>query len=65
MLLRHVGDLDRAHDYANKVDEAPVWSELAHAYLDKGLVSDAIASYLRSQDSSRYVQVCLGLIGSC
>jgi hypothetical protein len=39
------------------VDEAPVWSELGHAYLDAGQVPDAIASYLRSSDSSRYLQL--------
>jgi len=52
-----VGDLDRAHDFANKVDEPAVWSELGHAYLDAGNAPDAIASYLRSQDGSRYAQV--------
>uniref|UniRef100_A0A383W0X8 Clathrin heavy chain n=1 Tax=Tetradesmus obliquus TaxID=3088 RepID=A0A383W0X8_TETOB len=57
VLLTHCKDLDRAHDYANKVDEAPVWSELGHAYLEAGQVPDAIASYLRSSDSSRYLQV--------
>jgi clathrin heavy chain len=40
-----------------QVDEAPVWSELGHAYLDAGQVPDAIASYLRSSDSSRYLQL--------
>lgn len=57
VLLENIGDLDRAHDYANKVDEPAVWSELGHAYLEQGMVADAIASYLRSSDSSRYVQV--------
>ncbi|KAF6255267.1 clathrin heavy chain [Scenedesmus sp. NREL 46B-D3] len=57
VLLTHCKDLDRAHDYANKVDEAPVWSQLGHAYLEAGQVADAIASYLRSSDSSRYLQV--------
>eukprot|EP00878_Enallax_costatus_P009783 GHUV01010216.1.p1 GENE.GHUV01010216.1~~GHUV01010216.1.p1 ORF type:complete len:693 (+),score=274.84 GHUV01010216.1:1211-3289(+) len=57
VLLQHLHDLDRAHDYANKVDEAAVWSELGHAYLDANQVPDAIAAYLRSSDSSRYVQV--------
>jgi clathrin heavy chain len=116
VLLTHCKDLDRAHDYANKVsealrrmlqriimivlamvargavaaghmvsqtcttcswgclwlfvayrttvflcclqvDEAPVWSELGHAYLEAGQVPDAIAAYLRSSDSSRYVAV--------
>jgi clathrin heavy chain len=57
VLLRNVGDLDRAHDYANKVDEPAVWSELGNAYLEQNMVSDAIACYLRSQDATKYVQV--------
>ncbi len=53
VLLAHIGDTDRAHDYANKVDEPAVWSELGHAYLSRGQVADAIAAYLRSQDTSK------------
>jgi hypothetical protein len=34
-----------------------VWSELGHAYLEAGQVPDAIAAYLRSSDSSRYLAV--------
>eukprot|EP00879_Flechtneria_rotunda_P000465 GHRR01000566.1.p1 GENE.GHRR01000566.1~~GHRR01000566.1.p1 ORF type:complete len:1351 (+),score=578.78 GHRR01000566.1:197-4249(+) len=60
VLLQHLQDLDRAHDYANKVDEAPVWSELGHAYLAASQVQDAIAAYLRSNDSSRYLEVIEG-----
>lgn len=30
-----------------------MWSELGHAQLDNGLVAEAIASYLRSNDTSR------------
>ena len=36
-----------------QVDEPAVWSELGHAQLDHGLVGEAIASYLRSNDTSR------------
>lgn len=57
MLLEHVGDLKRAHDYASKVDEVAVWSEVGHAELAKGQVADAIASYLRANDASNYAQV--------
>eukprot|EP00775_Hariotina_reticulata_P002628 gene2628-2929_t len=57
VLLQNLQDLDRAHDYANKVDEAPVWSELGHAYLAHGQVPDAISAYLRSNDSSKYLDV--------
>lgn len=57
VVLEHMHDIDRAHDYANKVDEPAVWSELGHAQLEANLVPDAIASYLRSADTSMYLQV--------
>lgn len=34
-----------------------MWTELAHAQLDHGDVAEAIASYLRAGDSSRYADV--------
>jgi hypothetical protein len=60
VVLEHMHDIDRAHDYANKVDEPAVWSELGHAQLEANLVPDAIASYLRSSDTSMYLQVRAG-----
>ena len=40
-----------------QVDEPGVWTELGHAQLEAGAVNDAIGSYLRSGDSSRYLDV--------
>jgi clathrin heavy chain len=57
VLVDHIKDLKRANEFASKVDEAPVWSELGHAQLREGLVADAISSYLRAQDSSNYAEV--------
>ncbi|EIE26635.1 clathrin heavy chain [Coccomyxa subellipsoidea C-169] len=57
VLLDHQEDLDRALEYALKVDEAGVWTELGHAQLEAGAINDAIGSYLRSGDSSRYMDV--------
>lgn len=34
-----------------------MWTELGHAQLDSGNVADAIASYLKSGDSSRATDV--------
>ena len=34
-----------------------MWSELGHAQLEAGAVDDAIASYLKSGDTSRYLDV--------
>ncbi|KAL6748149.1 vesicle coat protein clathrin, heavy chain [Haematococcus lacustris] len=59
VLLQHVpeGGLQRASDYASKIDEAAVWSELGHAQLAAGHVADAINSYLKASDSSNYILV--------
>lgn len=57
VLLEHLGDLDRAHEYASKVDVPSVWSELAGAYLAAGLVSDAVDASLRADDASRWKDV--------
>lgn len=50
-------DLERGLEYATKVDEPAVWSELGHAQLGAGAISDAIASYLRCSDSSKWTEV--------
>lgn len=34
-----------------------MWSELGHAYLAAGQVPDAIAAYIRSNDTSKYAEV--------
>lgn len=57
VVLDHMEDLDRAHEFATKVDEPEVWSELGNAYLDHTQVGDAIAAYLRASDTSKYVEV--------
>ena len=50
-------DLNRAHEYATKVDDPAVWSTLGHKQLGEGHVSDAIGSYILAKDSSKYLEV--------
>lgn len=57
VLLDNMEDLDRANEFAAKVDEPDVWSCLASAQLEHGAVSEAISSYLRGADTSRYLDV--------
>ena len=57
VVLDHMEDLDRAHEYATKVGEPAVWTELADAYLAHGRVSDAIAAYLLANETSKYAEV--------
>ncbi|PSC73488.1 clathrin heavy chain [Micractinium conductrix] len=57
VVLDHMEDLDRAHEFATKVDEPVVWSELANSYLEHAQVGEAIAAYLRAADTSKYNEV--------
>lgn len=57
VLIEHVVSIDRAQDYAEKVDIPPVWSRLGKAQLDGLRVTDAIDSYIRAQDPSNYKEV--------
>eukprot|EP01025_Chloroclados_australasicus_P037130 TRINITY_DN3781_c1_g3_i1.p1 TRINITY_DN3781_c1_g3~~TRINITY_DN3781_c1_g3_i1.p1 ORF type:complete len:1706 (-),score=246.11 TRINITY_DN3781_c1_g3_i1:418-5535(-) len=57
ILLENIGDLARGEEYASKIDQAPVWSELAHAQLAHSMVPEAISSYLKAGDSSKHAEV--------
>jgi len=52
VLLDHLEDMDRAVEFAQYTDQAPVWSILAKAQLDNDKVKDAIASFLKADDAS-------------
>ncbi|KAJ8613811.1 hypothetical protein CTAYLR_004926 [Chrysophaeum taylorii] len=56
VLVDLVEDVDRANDYAERVNYPEVWSRLAKAQLDTA-VEAAIASYLKANDPSRYREV--------
>lgn len=57
VLVENIVSIDRASDYAEKVDVPDVWSRLAKAQLDGLRVSDSIESYIKAQDPSNYVEV--------
>lgn len=40
-----------------RCNESPVWSQLARAQLQKGLVKEAIDSFIKADDPSAYVDV--------
>lgn len=45
VLVEYIVSIDRAYQYANKVNESPVWSRLAKAQLDGLRIKDAIGGY--------------------
>jgi clathrin heavy chain len=57
VLVDHIVSIDRAQDYAEKVDLPDVWSKVAKAQLDGLRVSDSIESYIKAQDPSNYNEV--------
>lgn len=57
VLVEHVVSIDRAQEYAERVDLPEVWSKVAKAQLDGVRVSDSIESYIRAQDPSNYSEV--------
>ncbi|KAI9821608.1 MAG: hypothetical protein M1832_003282 [Thelocarpon impressellum] len=57
VLIEHVVSIDRAQEYAERVELPEVWSRVAKAQLDGLRVTDAIDSYIRAGDPSNYNEV--------
>ncbi|BGP23725.1 Clathrin heavy chain [Rhodotorula toruloides] len=57
VLVEYIVSIDRAQQYADKVDQPAVWSRLGKAQLDGLRIKDAIDSYIRAEDPSNYLEV--------
>ena len=57
VLVDHVVSIDRAQEYAERVELPEVWSKVAKAQLDGLRVSDSIDSYIKAQDPNNYNEV--------
>jgi len=57
VLIEHVNNLDRAYEFAERCNEPTVWSQLARAQLNAGMVKEAIDSYIKADDPSCYMEV--------
>ncbi|CAG9770379.1 unnamed protein product [Ceutorhynchus assimilis] len=57
VLIEQVNNLDRAYEFAERCNEPAVWSQLAKAQLNQGLVKEAIDSYIKADDPSAYMDV--------
>ncbi|CAM9417931.1 unnamed protein product, partial [Phaeothamnion confervicola] len=57
VLVDHLKALDRAKEFAERVQDKAVWSKLAKAQLDDDMVNEAIASYIKAEDPSFYTEV--------
>ncbi|GBG80598.1 hypothetical protein CBR_g31057 [Chara braunii] len=57
VLLDNMKSIERAVEFATRVDEDEVWSQVAKAQLKEGLVSDAIESFIRASDATQFANV--------
>ncbi len=57
VLVEHVVSIDRAQEYAERVELPEVWSKVAKAQLDGLRIRDAIESYIRAGDPSNHNEV--------
>ena len=56
-MIENVQNLDRAYEFAERCNEAAVWSLLAKAQLQKNMIKEAIDSYIKADDPSAYTEV--------
>jgi clathrin heavy chain len=57
VLLEYMHSLERAAELADKVNVPEVWSMLGKAQMKQALVKDAVASYIKADDPSDYIQL--------
>ncbi|KAJ6432493.1 hypothetical protein OIU84_019684 [Salix udensis] len=57
VLLDYIQSIDRAVEFAFRVEEDTVWSQVARAQLREGLVSEAIESFIRADDATQFLEV--------
>ena len=57
VLVEHIVSIDRAQEYAERVELPEVWSKVAKAQLDGLRIGDAIESYIRAEDPSNHNEV--------
>jgi protein-tyrosine-phosphatase len=57
VLLTKCNDIERAFEYAQRVNKPEVWSTLAAAQLAAALIKDAIDSYIKAADPANFEAV--------
>jgi len=57
VLIDNIGSVPRAAEFAERVNERPVWSRLGNAYLNSGYTTEAIDCFMKAGDPSSYAGV--------
>jgi len=64
VLLDHIDSMERAIEFAQYWDQPDVWAILGKAQLDRGMVKDCIACFLKADDATHYADVILAAKGA-
>ncbi|RZF40357.1 hypothetical protein LSTR_LSTR008787 [Laodelphax striatellus] len=56
-IINYLDDMERANNFAERCSEAIVWSHLAEAQLEKGMIKKAIESFINADDPSKFMDV--------
>lgn len=57
VLIENVTNLDRAYEFAERVNEPPVWASLAKAQLQQNMVKEAVDSFIKADDPTPFIEV--------
>ncbi|KAL6946298.1 Clathrin heavy chain [Hanseniaspora osmophila] len=57
VLVEDIMSLDRGYDYAEKIDQKALWSQLGEAQLNGLRITEAIQSYIKAEDPSNFEHV--------
>ena len=57
VLIDNIENLDRAQQYAERVNQKNIWSKLAKAQLDARMIKDSVNSYIKAGDADNYEEV--------
>merc|ERR1719460_563297 len=56
-LLTNIESLERAQEFAARINDATVWYKLGKAQLEAGSIPEAIESYLKAENAQDYAEV--------
>ncbi len=57
VLVNKIKDMDRAKEFAERVNQPPVWSTLGKAYLSADMVAESVQSFMKANDAKDYHEV--------
>jgi len=57
VLIKNVGNIERADEFADRINQPEVYSKLGKAQLDRKLVNQAITSFIKASDHQYFPEV--------